>query len=73
MNAPLYPVLNLFKDPIHQGMCILELYQHTYDWESYNTHMFIEGSDIKQPNFDKEELQQYLLHLINALPAWRRD
>ncbi|WP_243435344.1 AMP-binding protein [Burkholderia pseudomallei] len=28
--TPLYPVLNLFRDPMHGGMCMVELDQHTY-------------------------------------------
>lgn len=72
-NAPLYPVLNLFKDPMYEGKCLIELYQHTYIWGRENTQMFLEGSDIKQPEFDKAELQLYIQQSIDALPAWRRE
>jgi len=63
-TAPLYPVLNLFKDPMHEGKCILELYQHTYDWECDNTQAFLAGSDISQPEFDEYELSRYLQYSI---------
>ena len=72
VNAPLYPVLNLFKDPMHEGKCILELYQHTYDWERNNVEEFLEGSNIRQPEFDEIELKRYLIHSIDELPTWRR-
>ncbi|MBV7515718.1 amino acid adenylation domain-containing protein [Pseudomonas sp. PDM25] len=68
-SAPLYPVLNLFKDPMYEGKCILELYQHTYDWKHDNTQNFLEGSDILQPEFDAKELAHYLRHSIGVFPA----
>lgn len=67
-DTPLYPVLNLFMDPMHNDKCILELYQHTYHWEHSNTSAFLEGSNIVQPEFDEKELRQYLQHSISLTP-----
>ncbi len=63
-RTPLYPVLNLFRDHMHQDKCILELYQHTYRWQHDNTSSFLEGSGIQAPAFDQAELGRYLEHSI---------
>ncbi|WP_080297095.1 amino acid adenylation domain-containing protein [Burkholderia pseudomallei] len=67
--TPLYPVLNLFRDPMHGGMCMVELYQHTYRWEHANTSAFLAGSGVRPPEFDEPELRRYLVQSIGIAPA----
>ncbi|WP_064746975.1 amino acid adenylation domain-containing protein [Lysobacter antibioticus] len=59
-KTPLYPVLNLFRDPMHKDNCIIEMYQHTYLWNHDNTSALLEGSGILPPAFDEPELRRYL-------------
>src|SRR5699024_3515254 len=68
MNAPLYPLLSLFKDNMYDGKSTVELYQHTYLWNSDNVKQFLRGSGIKEPIFTKPMLQAYLGYLQVAPP-----
>jgi thioester reductase-like protein len=63
-KTPLYPVLNLFRDPMHKDMCVVEMYQQTYLWQHDKTSAFLEGSGIQAPSFDEAELRRYLEHSI---------
>lgn len=65
-KTPLYPVLNLFRDPMHEDNCIIEMYQHTYLWEHDNTSALLEGSGIRAPAFDEPELRRYLEQSIGV-------
>ncbi|WP_408952130.1 amino acid adenylation domain-containing protein [Lysobacter sp. Hz 25] len=65
-KTPLYPVLNLFRDPMHKDNCILEMYQHTYLWKHDNTSALLEGSGIRPPAFDEPELRRYLEQSIGV-------
>lgn len=67
--TPLYPVLNLFRDPMHGGMCMVELDQHTYRWEHANTSAFLAGSGVRPPEFDEPELRRHLVQSIGIAPA----
>lgn len=59
----LFPLTSLFKDNMHEGLSTVELYQDTYIWDCANTINFLEGSDIKEPVFDKKILDAYLRYL----------
>ena len=59
----LYPLTSLFKDNMHEGLSTVELYQHTYVWDCSNVIKFLEGSEIKEPVFDKKLLDSYLKYL----------
>jgi thioester reductase-like protein len=63
VNAKLYPLLGLFKDDMHDGMSILELYQNTYLWDNSNVRQFLLGSGIKEPTFSDDVLARYLERL----------
>lgn len=67
--TPLYPVLNLFRDPMHGGMCMVELDQHTYRWEHANTSALLAGSGVRPPEFDEPELRRHLVQSIGIAPA----
>ncbi|WP_323120163.1 amino acid adenylation domain-containing protein [Burkholderia alba] len=68
-DTPLYPLLNLFRDRMHDDRCVIELYEHTYHWRHDNTSAFLEGSGILPPNFDEPELRRYLERSIGITPA----
>lgn len=59
----LYPLTSLFKDNMHEGLSTVELYQNTYVWDCSNVIEFLEGSDIKEPEFNKPLLDSYLKYL----------
>lgn len=59
-EALLYPLLGMFKDPMHADQSILELYQENYSWDRSNTVRFLEGSGIREAQFSGEVLARYL-------------
>lgn len=59
-EALLYPLLGMFKDPMHAGQTILELYQENYSWDRSNTVRFLDGSGIREAQFSGEVLARYL-------------
>ncbi|REC64350.1 thioester reductase [Chryseobacterium pennae] len=59
----LYPLTSLFRDNMHEGLSTVELYQNTYVWDCSNVIQFLEGSEIKEPVFDKKLLDVYLKYL----------
>ncbi|OLF53730.1 amino acid adenylation domain-containing protein [Pseudomonas chlororaphis] len=62
-EALLYPLLGLFKDDMHEGLSILELYQHNYTWDRSHVEAFLEGSGVRESAFEGEVLAAYLEHL----------
>lgn len=67
-DAPLYPLLSLFKDVMHEGQSTVELYQRTYQWDCSNVQAFLQGSGIREPTFSDEQLQRYLEQSIVESP-----
>lgn len=63
-DAPLYPLLSLFRDNMYDGRSTVELYQDTYRWDCKNVTTFLKGSGIEEPRFDDEQLTRYLEHSI---------
>jgi amino acid adenylation domain-containing protein/thioester reductase-like protein len=59
-TTPLYPVLNLFRDRMHEDKCVMQLYEKTYLWEHSNTTAFLQGTEVRPPTFDERELRRYL-------------
>ncbi|MFC3651517.1 amino acid adenylation domain-containing protein [Dyella humi] len=68
-EAPLYPLLSLFKDVMCDGKSTVELYQNTYQWDCSNVTEFLHGSGIVEPAFEKSELRRYLKRSIGVVPA----
>ena len=66
-DAPLYPLLSLFKDSLYDGLSTVELYQNTYRWDCSNVHEFLRGSDIAEPCFNEEELLRYVRRSIGQV------
>ena len=67
-EAPLYPLLSLFKDNMHDGLSTVQLYQDTYQWDCRNAKLFLRGSGIEEPRFSKAELSRYLQQSIGHSP-----
>ncbi|KAG4080538.1 hypothetical protein HA402_013996 [Bradysia odoriphaga] len=59
----LYPLTSLFRDNMHEGLSTVELYQHTYIWDCAQVVDFLKDSDIREPVFDKQLLDNYLRYL----------
>ncbi|MGY2397527.1 amino acid adenylation domain-containing protein [Pseudomonas sp. SDO5271_S396] len=60
LESLLYPLLGMFKDDMHHGETILELYQRNYAWDRTNTRMFLRGSGIHESELSGEVLARYL-------------
>ena len=60
VEALLYPLLGMFKDDMHDGETILELYQRNYAWDRSNTRKFLQGSGIRESEFSGEVLARFL-------------
>lgn len=67
-EAPLCPLLSLFKDNMVDGQSTVQLYQDTYQWDCRNVTAFLAGSGIEEPRFTREELSSYLKHSIGYVP-----
>lgn len=59
-NNPLYPLLSLFTDEVHDGRSLVESYEHTYYYTRNNTAAFLEGTGIQPPVFDQSVMTPYL-------------
>jgi len=64
----LYPLTSLFKDNMHEGLSTVELYQHTYVWDNRQVKEMLQGSAIREPEFNKELFDRYLAYLGIRLP-----
>ncbi|MFI8415011.1 amino acid adenylation domain-containing protein [Serratia sp. NPDC078593] len=68
-DAPLYPLLSLFRDNMVNGQSTVELYQDTYQWDCRNVKQFLAGSGIEEPRFTQQELVNYLTNSIGHVPS----
>ncbi|MBH1929795.1 non-ribosomal peptide synthetase [Serratia rubidaea] len=68
-NAPLYPLLSLFRDNLSHGQAAVQLYQDTYQWDCSNVKRFLAGSGIEEPRFTRQELENYLYRLTGKAPV----
>jgi len=67
-EAPLYPLLSLFKDNMVDGQSTVQLYQNTYQWDCRHVTEFLMNSGIEEPKFTRQELLNYLNHSIGYVP-----
>lgn len=65
-SSPLYPLLSLFSDNMYDGLSTVELYQNTYRWECENVTRFLQGSNIEEPDFDRDLMEIYLKRLMGV-------
>lgn len=68
-QAPLYPLLSLFKDNMIDGQSTVQLYQDTYQWDCRHVKQFLRGSGIEEPCFTQAELLRYLQRSIGVTPV----
>jgi amino acid adenylation domain-containing protein/thioester reductase-like protein len=65
-DAPLYPLLSLFRDNMVNGQSTVQLYQNTYQWDCSNLKRFLQHSGIEEPRFTRQMLLNYLQQSISA-------
>jgi len=59
-NLPIYPLLSLFTEDIHEGKSLVEAYENTYYYDRSNTKQFLSDADLTPPVFDKNLMTPYL-------------
>lgn len=59
-NLPIYPLLSLFTEDVHEGKSLVEAYENTYYYDRSNTKQFLEDADLTPPVFDKKLMAPYL-------------
>jgi thioester reductase-like protein len=59
-KLPIYPLLSLFTEDVHEGKSLVEAYENTYYYDRSNTKHFLEDSDLAPPVFDKKLMTPYL-------------
>lgn len=59
-ELPIYSLLYLFTDDVHEGKSLVEAYENTYYFKSSNTERFLNDTDIKPAVFNKSVIEAYL-------------
>lgn len=59
-NLPIYPLLSLFTEDVHEGKSLVEAYENTYYYDRSNTQEFLADSHLTPPVFDKKLMTPYL-------------
>lgn len=59
-NLPIYPLLSLFTEDVHEGKSLVEAYENTYYYDRTNTKHFLADSNLNPPVFDKNLMTPYL-------------
>ncbi|HWV74979.1 MAG TPA: amino acid adenylation domain-containing protein [Pseudosphingobacterium sp.] len=59
-DLPIYPLLSLFTEDIHEGKCLVEAYENTYYYDRRNTQRFLDDINLKPPAFTKQVMAPYL-------------
>ncbi|MCQ9635665.1 amino acid adenylation domain-containing protein [Chryseobacterium sp. WG14] len=59
-ELPLYSLLYLFTDDVHEGKSLVEAYEDTYYFKSNNTERFLKDTDIRPAIFNKKVMEAYL-------------
>lgn len=59
-NLPIYPLLSLFTEDIHEGKSLVEAYENTYYYDRSNTKQFLADTNLTPPVFDKKLMTPYL-------------
>ncbi|WP_240920209.1 non-ribosomal peptide synthetase family protein [Sphingobacterium chungjuense] len=62
-QLPIYPLLALFTEDIHEGKCLVEAYENTYYYDRSNTKRFLADSDLEPPVFDEKLMTPYLKYM----------
>jgi len=67
-SNPLFALLSLFTDDVHNGRSLVECYEQTYYYTRNNTADYLQGTDITPPVFDKQTMTPYL-RFMGILPG----
>jgi len=59
-NLPIYPLLSLFTEDVHEGKSLVEAYENTYYYDRSNTQQFLADTNLMPPVFDKKLMTPYL-------------
>lgn len=59
-ELPLYSLLYLFTDDVHEGKTLVEAYENTYYFKSNNTERFLKDTNIRPAIFNKQLMEAYL-------------
>ncbi|QOG04689.1 non-ribosomal peptide synthetase [Flavobacterium sp. MDT1-60] len=59
-NLPIYPLLSLFTEDVHEGKSLVEAYENTYYYDRSNTRQFLADTNLTPPIFDKNLMTPYL-------------
>ncbi|WP_240643078.1 non-ribosomal peptide synthetase [Sinomicrobium pectinilyticum] len=59
-ELPIYSLLYLFTDDVHEGKSLVEAYENTYYFKSDNTERFLKDTDIRPAIFNKKVMEAYL-------------
>jgi amino acid adenylation domain-containing protein/thioester reductase-like protein len=62
-DNPLYPLLSLFTDDVHEGKSLVEAYENTYYYDRSNTRHFLKNAALTPPVFDKNLMTPYLTYM----------
>lgn len=70
-NLPIYPLLSLFTEDIHEGKSLVEAYENTYYYDRSNTQQFLADTNLTPPVFDKKLMTPYLefmgIQILNSV------
>lgn len=59
-DLPIYPLLSLFTEDVHEGKSLVEAYENTYYYDRSNTQQFLADTNLTPPVFDKKLMTPYL-------------
>ncbi|MEJ5106708.1 non-ribosomal peptide synthetase [Chryseobacterium sp. MYb328] len=59
-ELPIYSLLYLFTDDVHEGKSLVEAYENTYYFKSSNTERFLKDTEIRPAVFNKNVIEAYL-------------
>jgi len=59
-ELPIYPLLSLFTEDVHEGKCLVEAYENTYYYDRSNTQHFLSDINLAPPVFDEKLMTPYL-------------
>lgn len=59
-NLPIFPLLSLFTEDVHEGKSLVEAYENTYYYDRSNTKQFLADANLTPPVFDKKLMTPYL-------------
>lgn len=62
-DVPIYALLYLFNEDVHEGKSLVESYENTYYFKNDNTLRLLADSDIRPPVFNKPVMEAYLRYM----------